>query len=163
MAPISYWLAKSEESDYAIGDLERDDATAWVGVRNYEARNSMRDKMKPGDLVLFYHSNGTPPGVAGVARVASAAYPDPTQFVRKSIYFDPASSKEEPRWWLVDLAFEERFSHFVSLQEIRETPQLQEMSLFKRNRLSIHPVTKKEFDRIRKAGRQRQRSPRPDA
>jgi predicted RNA-binding protein with PUA-like domain len=151
MAP-NYWLAKSDESDYTIGDLERDGRTAWTGVRNYEARNSMRDRMKEGDLVLFYHSNGSPPGAAGVARVASAAYPDPTQFVKKSMYFDPASSKDDPRWWMVDLAFEEKFPHFVSLQEIRETPQLQEMSLFKRNRLSIHPVTKREYSRFRKMG-----------
>lgn len=152
MARICYWLAKSEESDYAIGDLERDGVVSWTGVRNYEARNSMRDRMKEGELVLFYHSNGTPPGVAGVARVASAPYPDPTQFLKRSVYYDPASRKEDPRWWLVDLAFEERFSHFVSLQEIREHPKLQEMSLFKRNRLSIHPVTKAEFALIRKMG-----------
>lgn len=149
---MNYWLAKSEESDYAIGDLEKDGTTAWTGVRNYEARNSMRDRMKPGDLVLFYHSNGSPPGVAGVARVSGAPYPDPTQFVKRSKYFDPGSTREEPRWWLVDLTFVERFPHFVSLDEIRSNSGLQEMSLFKRNRLSIHPVTKKEFNLIRKSG-----------
>jgi len=152
MVKRSYWLAKSEESDYSIDDFASDGSTAWTGVRNYEARNTMRDRMREGDLVLFYHSNGSPPGAAGVARVASAAYPDPTQFQKKSVYYDPDSPKESPRWWLVDLAFEEKFSHLVSLQEIRDTPALQERELFRRNRLSITPVTKKEFDLIRKKG-----------
>lgn len=154
---MNYWLAKSEESDYAIGDLERDGTTAWTGVRNYEARNTMRDRMKPGDLVLFYHSNGSPPGVAGTAKVAGASYPDPTQFVKRGKYYDSAATEAEPRWWLVDLTFVERFPNFVSLGEIRENPGLAEMSIFKRNRLSIHPVTRKEFNLIRKLGTSRKK------
>jgi len=148
MAKKRYWLVKSEEDVYPIDTLEADETTPWDGVRNYEARNLMRDEMKEGDLVLYYHSNANPPGVVGVARVASSPYPDPLQFDPESRYHDPKSSEEDPRWILVDLAFEEKFHRKVSLQEIKEHPELQDMVLVNRMRLSVQPVREKEFEVI---------------
>ncbi len=150
--PKSYWLMKSEEDVYSIRDLERDGKTSWEGVRNYEARNLMRDKMRVGDEVLFYHSNATPPGVAGLARIARKGYPDPFAFDEKSRYFDPRSHPDEPRWFMVDLEFVEAFPRMVSLEELRSTPGLGEMVLWKRSRLSIQPVTREDFGIIRKLG-----------
>lgn len=147
-----HWLMKSEADVYGIDDLERDGTTPWDGIRNYEARNLMRDQMRPGDLVLYYHSNARPPGVAGVARVASEPYPDPLQFDASSPYHDPKASREEPRWILVDVAFEERFPRFVPLDEIREHPGLQEMALLTRKRLSVQPVEPEAFETIRGLG-----------
>jgi predicted RNA-binding protein with PUA-like domain len=143
------WLVKSEESDYSIDDLARDGRTPWTGVRNYEARNLMREKMKVGDPVLYYHSNAAPSGVVGLARVASEAYPDPTQFDRTSRYFDPKSSPEDPRWWLVDIEFVEKLGRIVPLAEIREHPRLRELTLLKRSRLSVQPVGATELQLIR--------------
>jgi predicted RNA-binding protein with PUA-like domain len=153
MAMPNHWLVKSEEEDYSIRDLERDGRTAWTGVRNYEARNVMRDRMKPGDPVLYYHSNADPPGVAGVARVASEPYPDPTQFEASGPYFDPKATEEAPRWWLVDVGFVEAFSRVVPLREVKAHPELQGMALLERMRLSVQPVSAREFDIIRKLGR----------
>jgi predicted RNA-binding protein with PUA-like domain len=149
----NHWLMKSEEDVYSIDHLERDGETLWDGIRNYEARNTMRDRMKPGDLVLFYHSRANPVGVTGVARVSSESYPDPTQFDRKSPYFDEKASKEDPRWWLVDVEFVEKFPRVVPLSEIKDDPELREMVLVKRSRLSVQPVEKGEFEIIRKLGR----------
>jgi predicted RNA-binding protein with PUA-like domain len=149
-----YWLVKSEEDVYPIEQLEKDGTTMWDGIRNYEARNIMRDRMKPGDLVLYYHSNANPPGVAGLARVASAPYPDPQQFDPKSRYFDPKATVEEPRWFLVDMAFVETFPRFVPLDEIRDTPELEEMTLLKRMRLSVQPVDPAHFEKVCALGRQ---------
>lgn len=149
----SYWLMKSEEDVYSIRDLERDGRTSWEGVRNYEARNLMRDEMKAGDEVLFYHSNAKPPGAAGVARIARAGYPDPFAFDEKSRYFDPKSDPDEPRWFMVDLEFVEAFPKVVSLEAIKALPELRDMTLVKRARLSVQPVTKEEFGIIRKMGR----------
>lgn len=154
-----YWLVKSEPDVYSIDDLKKDGVTPWDGVRNYEARNLMRDEMKDGDLVLYYHSNASPPGVAGVARVAGEPYPDPTQFQRKSPYHDPTSDPDDPRWILVDLAFVEKLPRLVPLQEVREMDGLQEMTLLKRMRLSVQGVREEEFDliveRARSDGRER--------
>lgn len=147
------WLAKSEEDVYPIEQLEKDETTMWDGIRNYEARNFMRDEMKPGDLVLYYHSNANPPGVVGLARVASEPYPDPGQFDEKSRYFDPKATPEKPRWILVDFAFEERFPRRVSLEEIRADPALQDMALLKRMRLSLQPVEPAHFAHICALGR----------
>jgi predicted RNA-binding protein with PUA-like domain len=147
-----YWLMKSEENVYSIRDLERDGTTTWEGVRNYEARNLMRDQMNVGDGVLFYHSNADPPGVAGIASVAGTGYPDPFAFDKKSHYYDPKSDPENPRWFMVDVAFEEAFGEVVSLEEIKATPKLGEMALLKRARLSVQPVTAAEFRIIRKMG-----------
>ena len=154
MAKKNHWLMKSEEDVYSIDDLERDGTTYWDGIRNYEARNIMRDRMKSGDLVLYYHSNARPPGVVGVARVVKEAYPDPTQFDPKSPYHDEKATKDEPRWWLVDVEFVEKFPRMVSLSEIKELPDLQEMVLVKRARLSVQPVEEREFEIVRKLGQE---------
>ena len=151
--PRSHWLMKSEEDVYSIRDLERDGRTSWEGVRNYEARNLMRDAMKVGDEVLFYHSNAAPPGVAGVARVVREGYPDSFAFQEKSPYFDPKSDPDQPRWFMVDLEFVEAFPRVVGLDELRSIAGLGEMALFKRPRLSVQPVTKDEFRIIRTMGR----------
>ena len=143
---------KSEPEVYSIDDLRRDRRTAWNGVRNYQARNHMR-AMKKGDLVLFYHSQAEPPGVAGVAKVVKEAYPDPTQFDRKSEYHDPKSSKDDPRWWLVDVGFVERFGDVVSLQTIKADQRLGDMVLVNNSRLSVQPVTEDEYERVRSMAR----------
>jgi len=140
-----FWLVKSEEDVYPIDQLQKDGRTPWDGVRNYEARNIMRDGMKEGDLVLYYHSNANPPGVVGLARVASAPYPDALQFDPSSPYHDPSSSPNNPRWVLVDVAFEEHFPRRVSLDEIRAHPDLQETALLTRKRLSVQPVEPEAF------------------
>ncbi|TVP53820.1 MAG: EVE domain-containing protein [Gemmatimonadales bacterium] len=144
-----YWLMKSEEDEYSIGDLESDGTTRWVGVRNYEARNLMRDEMSPGDRILYYHSNANPSGVAGIAEVASESYPDPTQFDPDSRYHDRKATKEEPRWFLVDVRFVERFPRVVPLSEIKAEDRLSEMVLVKRMRLSVQPVRNDEFEVVR--------------
>ena len=143
------WLVKSEAEVYSIDDLARDTCTAWTGVRNYEARNLMRDQMADGDLVLYYHSNASPPGVAGLARVRGAPYPDPTQFDPSDRYFDPRASTADPRWWLADIEFVERFPRLVTLRELRADPRLGAMVLLNRMRLSVQPVTKAELAVVR--------------
>lgn len=152
---MQYWLMKSEEDVYSIRDMEKDGTTCWEGVRNYEARNLMRDKMKVGDEALFYHSNAKPPGVAGIVRVSKQAYPDHFAFDKKNPYFDPRSDPENPRWFMVDVEFMEAFPEVVSLNEIKARAELGEMTLVKRARLSVQPVTKEEFRVIRKMGRGR--------
>ena len=149
MAAKRYWLMKSEVGDYSIGDLERDGTTPWDGVRNYEARNLLRDEISPGDLVLYYHSNAKPSGVVGVANVVSEPYPDATQFDRSDSHYDPKSSPEKPRWWLVDVGFVERFPRIVSIAEVRDRPELASMVLLKKLRLSVQPVSESEFTLIR--------------
>ncbi len=139
-----YWLMKSEPDAFSIDDLQRVGREPWNGVRNYQARNFMRDGMKVGDGVLFYHSNTKVPGIVGLATVASEAYPDDTQFNPKSDYYDPKSSREEPRWMLVDVAFERKLRDTISLDEIKlHADALGEgFALTARgNRLSILPVT----------------------
>ena len=144
-----FWLAKSEPETYSIADLERDGRTMWEGVRNYQARNSMRDDMKIGDLVLFYHSSADPPGVAGLARVCSEPYPDPTQFDPKSKYYDETAKKDDPRWILVDVEHVETFPELLPLDAIKKEKALDAMLVVKRGmRLSVQPVEKKHFDRI---------------
>ena len=147
MEKAHYWLMKSEPHVYSIDDLRRDKRTAWNGVRNYQARNHMR-AMTKGDLVLFYHSSSDPTGVAGVAKVVKVAYPDPTQFDPKSEYHDPKSPKNEPRWWLVDVGFVRRFDAPVPLATIKADKRLAEMVLVNNSRLSVQPVTEKEFNRV---------------
>lgn len=140
--PRRYWLMKTEPDAFSIDDLERVGTEPWNGVRNFQARNHMRN-MQPGDGVLFYHSSCAVPGIAGIARVASAAYPDPTQFDRKSPYFDERSTREEPRWSLVDVAFERRLRRVIPLEEIRQHADVlgDEFPLIRRgNRLSVLPV-----------------------
>ncbi len=148
-----YWLMKSEPDVYSIEDLERDGKTHWDGVRNYQARNFMRDRMRVGDGVLFYHSNAKPPGVAGLARFCKEGYPDHTAFDSKDPHFDPKSNPADPRWFMVDVEFVEKFPELLPLPDLREVDGLEEMVLFKRSRLSVQPVTKEEFGIIRKLGR----------
>lgn len=147
-----FWLVKSEPGSYSIGDLERDGITPWNGVRNYQARNFMRDEMQPGDPVLFYHSNATPPGVAGLARVARAGYPDPSARDPDSPYHDPKANDEDPRWFMVDVAFEQKWDELLPIAALRETPGLEQMPLLNRSRLSVQPVTEAEFLIIRERG-----------
>ena len=139
-----YWLMKSEPDAFSIDDLQRVGTEPWNGVRNYQARNFMRDGMQVGDGVMFYHSNCKVPGIAGLATVASAAYPDPTQFDAGSDYFDPKATREAPRWFLVDVAFQRKLRRVIPLEEIkRHADALGEgFPLTARgNRLSVFPVT----------------------
>lgn len=152
---MKHWLLKSEPDVFSFEHLKtRSKKTEpWNGVRNYQVRNMMRDDMKPGDFGLFYHSSCEVPGVAGVVRIVSAAKPDPTQFDPKSEYFDKGSKKEEPRWLLMDVAWEADFSRFVTLDDLREEPRLTEMLILRRgNRLSITPISKHDFDLICQMG-----------
>ena len=144
---MRYWLMKSEPSDVSIDDLARlpDQAVAWYGVRNYQARNFMRDQMKVGDGVLFYHSNCKEPGIAGIARVSSTAYPDATQFERSSKYFDPKATPEQPRWFNVDVQLVKKIA-LIPLDELRKHPELARMRTLQRgNRLSITPLDPAEW------------------
>jgi predicted RNA-binding protein with PUA-like domain len=151
---MNHWLMKSEPDVFSLQDLKKDRTTWWTGVRNYQARNFMTQQMKPGDLVLFYHSNATPPGIAGLAKVSQSAKADPTAFDKKSEYYDPKSTLEKPIWECVQVEFQEEFSHFITLQELREHPELQEMLVLKKGqRLSIQPVDKKHFEFLCKQGR----------
>ena len=144
----AYWLMKSEPEAFSIDDLKERGREPWDGVRNYQARNFMRD-MKVGDLVLFYHSNAKPPGVAGVGEIVAEAYPDPTQFDAKSKYFDSKSPSDEPRWSLVDVGFVERFDALVGLSALKAEPSLSEMRVVQKgSRLSVLPVEKGEFKTV---------------
>jgi len=145
----SYWLMKSEPGTYSIDDLKRDGSTHWDGVRNFKARNNMR-AMKVGDEVLFYHSNASPPGVAGIARVCREAYPDPAQFDGKSKYHDEKSTRDKPRWDMVDVAFVAKAKEVVGLPEIKAEQALADMELVRYGRLSVQSVRKEEFDRVKR-------------
>lgn len=150
---MAYWLMKSEPSAYSLDDLQRDGTTPWDGVRNYQARNFMRDQMQVGDSVLFYHSNAKPPGVAGLARVVSAAYPDATAWQPDHKHFDSRSTPDNPVWFLVDVAYVAHFRQFVNLDQIRQHPELQAMLVIQKgSRLSIQPVTATEFALIQVLG-----------
>ena len=147
---MRHWLMKSEPSECSIDDLAAAPARTvpWVGVRNYQARNFMRDAMRIGDGVLFYHSSCAEPGIAGLAEVASMPYPDDTQFDPGSKYHDPKSTPENPRWMLVDVRAVEK-TRLISLAELRSYPELADMQILKRgNRLSITPVTPAEWQCI---------------
>lgn len=142
---MNTWLMKSEPDEASIDDLQREGRLPWTGVRNYQARNFMRDGMQLGDRVLFYHSSCAEPGIAGIAEVCSAAYPDPTQFDPKSHYHDAKSKPEAPRWLLVDVRFVAK-TPLLSLKHMRELPQLASLQLLQRgSRLSITPVTEAEW------------------
>ncbi len=147
------WLVKSEPETFSFDDLMQAPGrtTRWDGVRNYQARNFMRDEMRVGDLVLFYHSNASPPGVAGLAEVASAPYPDPTQFDPASAYHDATSDRASPRWWLVDVRATTPLPRLVTLAELRADPVIAglDLPLLRRaNRLSVMPVPAPAVDRI---------------
>ena len=145
---MRYWLFKSEPSSYSVDDLARDRTTAWTGVRNYQARNFMRDEMRAGDRGLFYHSSCDEPGIAGIVEICAPAYPDESQFDRKSRYHDPAATRAAPRWFNVDVKLIEKTRH-LGLQELRRDKALKGLQILQRgNRLSITPVTAAEWKRI---------------
>lgn len=142
---MRYWLLKSEPSAYGIDDMARDRTTAWSGVRNYQARNFMRDQMKVGDRALFYHSNCDEPGIVGIVEICTPAYPDETQFQKRSKYYDPASQPEAPRWLNVDVKFLKK-TRLVPLEELRSYKALARMRILQRgNRLSITPLDPEEW------------------
>ena len=144
-------MLKSEAACYSIDDLKRDKRTAWTGIRNYQARNFMRDDMQIGDLCLFYHSSATPSEVSGIAEVVSAPHPDETAFDPKDEHYDPTSSKEKPTWMCVDIAFVKKVPRPISLHEIKNDPHLAAMLVSKKgSRLSIQPVSKAHFEYITK-------------
>jgi predicted RNA-binding protein with PUA-like domain len=146
---MQYWLIKSEPDAFSIDDLQKADVEPWDGIRNYQARNFMRDKMQIGDQVFFYHSSCAVPGIVGVCEVASEPYPDPTAFDPEEKYYDPKSDPDKPRWILVDMKFVKKLEESISLTELKTMPELQGMRLLsKGNRLSIMPVEKPEWDFI---------------
>lgn len=146
-----YWLMKSEPLVYSISDLEKDGTSGWEGVRNFQARNTMRDDMKDGDLVLYYHSNAKPPGVAGVAKVHGPPVPDPSQFDKKSEYYDATSPKDAPRWLMARITFVERFKEIVPLEVLKADKALTGMPVLQKGqRLSVQPVSAEHFARVLK-------------
>ncbi len=143
-----YWLMKSEPNEFSIDDLEArpQQKEPWDGVRNYQARNMMRDQMKKGDRIFFYHSNCDVPGITGIAEVAGESYPDPTAFDPDDSHYDPKSDPDEPRWYLVDVKFVRKTKRTIPLAELKERPELAEMPLVRRgNRLSVMPVTPQQW------------------
>ncbi len=146
---MGYWLLKSEPGCYSIADLKRDKRTMWDGVRNYQARNFLRDGMKKGDLCVFYHSGDTPPAAVGICEVKKEGYPDITQFDPHADHYDADSDTEHPRWFAVDVAYHSTFARPVTLPGMRANERLRGLKLLARgNRLSVLPMTKKEYDEI---------------
>ncbi|MDP3955648.1 MAG: EVE domain-containing protein [bacterium] len=144
-----YWLLKSEPGCYSILDWKRDGATMWDGVRNFQARNFIRDEMKKGDGVLFYHSSCAIPAVVGVGEVVSGSYPDPTQFNKKDRHFDAKSSKKDPIWYVVDVKFKQQLTEPVTLARVKDTRALDSMMLVKKGvRLSVQPLVQSHFEKI---------------
>ena len=148
-----YWLMKSEPSTYSIDDLKRDKSTLWEGVRNYQARNFMMREMKIGDEALFYHSNADPSAAVGIAFISGLAEPDPTQFDAGDSHYDPKATPANPIWYCVRVKFKQKFSRPVPLAEIRARKELQKMMLLRKgSRLSIQPVTEREFKIVSEMG-----------
>jgi predicted RNA-binding protein with PUA-like domain len=150
-----YWLVKSDAESFSWDDLWRSPTrtTFWDGVRNYQARNTLRDEMKKGDLVFFYHSSTDPNAIVGVCEVMREGYPDHTAFDPKSQHFDPKSNPASPTWYMVDLKAKEKFKRPVTLAELRDTPGLQKMALLQKgNRLSVQPVSAKEWEIVYELG-----------
>ena len=146
---MNYWLMKSEPDVYSIDDLARDKKTYWDGVRNYQARNFMRDQMQPGDQVFFYHSNAEPSGIAGIAEVIRKGYPDPSAFDPKDPHYDPDSDPKEPAWYVVDLKFVKKLPRLIPLEELKGLEGLGKMPLLQRGqRLSVQPVSREEWQAI---------------
>jgi predicted RNA-binding protein with PUA-like domain len=148
-----YWLVKTELDDYPFEQFKKDKKIGWTGVRNYLARNFMRDHMKVGDQALFYHSNAEPSAAVGIAEVSKESHPDPTQFDPTSDYYDKKSKKESPTWMMVELKFVEELKRPVTRDEMKITPGLENMMLFKQGRLSISAVTPEEWEIIIKLSR----------
>jgi predicted RNA-binding protein with PUA-like domain len=152
---MRHWLMKSEPDEFSFGDLKARPRRRepWTGVRNYQVRNFFRDEFAPGDLAVFYHSSCPDPGAAGIMKIVSPAYPDPTQFDPASDYHDPKSTPQNPRWLAVDVAWEADFKHLVPLAHLRADPDLAALQILRRgNRLSVTPLSPTEFDRIRSLG-----------
>ena len=148
-----YWLFKSEPDVYPISQLKKDRKAGWTGVRNYQARNLMRDSMSVGDGVLFYHSSSDPKQIVGTAKVSGTGLVDPTQFDSKSEYYDPKSTRANPTWIMVEIAFDSEFTRPVTLDELRKAPGLENMMVIRRGaRLSVQPVTAGEWNAILKLG-----------
>ena len=157
--PRRYWLLKCEPEAYTIGDLERDGSTTWEGVRNYQARNFLRDEMEVGDGVLFYASNAEPSGVTGLARIERSGFPDPFAWKKGHEYFDAASTKAAPVWYSVEIGFVERFAATVPLAALKSTPGLEKMMVTQRgSRLSVQPVTRGEYQIVARLGRDTSRA-----
>jgi predicted RNA-binding protein with PUA-like domain len=152
--PRRYWVMKCEPAAYTIDDLQRDGRTSWEGVRNFQARNFMRDDMQVGDRVLFYASNAEPSGVTGLAEIVRAGYPDHFAWTRGHKYFDPASREDTPVWFMVDVGFVERFAGVVPLELLKATQGLASMMVTQKgSRLSVQPATRAEFDTVARLGR----------
>ena len=155
---MTHWLIKSEPDVFSFDDLlaAPDQTTSWDGVRNYQARNFMRDDMQPGEPVLFYHSSTNPPGIVGIAEVASKAYPDPSQFVEANEAYDPKATSDNPRWMAIDIRAVRKLERLLPLQVLKADEQLRDMRLVQRgNRLSVMPVTEQEFERVLELARQK--------
>jgi predicted RNA-binding protein with PUA-like domain len=154
MARKRYWLMKCEPEAFSIDDLERDGVTSWEGVRNFQARNLLRDDLKVGDGVLYYASNAEPSGVTGIAEVAREGYPDPFAWKRGHKYFDPKTDRENPTWYAVDIRFVEKFPGIVPLAQLKATAGLEKMVVTQKgSRLSVQPVTAHEFEVVCRLGR----------
>ena len=153
--PRRYWLMKCEPAAYTIDDLKRDGTTSWEGVRNYQARNFMRDDMQLGDGVLFYASNAEPSGVVGLAKIVRTGYPDAYAWKKGHKYFDPKTDKSSPTWYMVDIGFVERFADTVPLETLKKAKGLEEMMVNRKgSRLSVQPATKSEYDIVARLGRE---------
>ena len=150
-----HWLLKTEPSTFSMDDLWKTPkrTTSWDGVRNYQARNMLRDDMQPGDLVFIYHSSTDPTGIAGIAEVVKGGYPDETAFDKKDSHYDPKSSRESPQWYVVDVKAVEKFPEIITLERLRKTPGLEGMVLLKKgSRLSVQPVSTSEWETILRLG-----------
>jgi predicted RNA-binding protein with PUA-like domain len=148
---MKYWLIKSEPSVFSIDDLinSPNQTTYWEGVRNYQARNYLKNEMKKGDKAIFYHSNANPPSAVGIVEIVKEGYPDFTAFDKNHKYYDPKSSPENPIWFMVDVKFVSKFKNVVTLEEIKKNPKLSKLKLVQKgNRLSVMPITKEEFEEI---------------
>ena len=146
---MAHWLMKSEPSEFGIDDLRAQGTEPWDGIRNYQARNMIRDEMKPGDQAFFYHSSCETPGIVGIMEIATAAYPDPTAFDPADKHFDPASDPENPRWFLVDVRYGRKLARTIPLTELKTCPELESLPLVRRgNRLSVMPVSEDEWEFI---------------
>ena len=148
---MNYWLMKSEPDVFSIDDLKNrpNQTEPWEGIRNYQARNMLRDEMKKGDLAFFYHSSCEIPAITGIIEIVKEGYPDPTAFIPKHRYYDPKSKRDNPAWYLVDVKLKRKLKRIITLTELRNKKPLQNMKLLQKgNRLSVMPVTKKEWDYI---------------
>ena len=148
---MSYWLIKTEPTEFSIDDLEKrpDQIEHWDGVRNYQARNMLRDEMKVGDTAFFYHSNCAEPGIVGTVKIVKEGYPDHTAFDPENKHFDPKSNQDNPRWYMVDVKLDKKFSRAITLSEMRLHPELDSLILLRKgNRLSVMPVDEKHFQAI---------------